>query len=59
MRDINRIDPFLEKLGKLWKKVPDWRFGQIIENVLGGTDPFFIEDEEMIKKFENYFKEGK
>lgn len=26
MRDINRIDPFLERLGKVWKKVPDWRF---------------------------------
>ena len=59
MRDKNRIDPFLERLGKVWKKVPDWRFGQLMCNVLNSMeqDPFFPEDEEMIKYFENYFKE--
>jgi len=30
MRDIKRIDPFLEKLGELWKFYPDLRFGQLI-----------------------------
>lgn len=52
MRDINRIDKFCDDLAELWKKVPDWRFGQFICNTFGylGVDPFFIEEDEMIKK---------
>ena len=59
MRDINRIDPFLERLGKVWKKVPDWRFGQLMVNVFGSLDqdPFSPEDDKMIEYFEDFFKE--
>ena len=59
MRDPKRIRPFLDRLEKVWQKVPDWRFGQLMCNVLNSMeqDPFFPEDEEMIKYFENYFKE--
>ena len=58
MRDINRIDKFLEELGKYWKKVPDWRFGQLIENVyrISEIDPFFLEEEQSLELFEKYFK---
>lgn len=60
MRDPDRIEAFLKRLGECWKKVPDWRFGQLMMNVLGemnagGRDPFFPEDDEMIKFFEDYF----
>lgn len=58
MRSIERIDPFLKKIGKLWKEqCPDWRFGQLMSNVLNSfdRDPFFIEEDEMIKKFKEYF----
>lgn len=58
MRSIERINPFLEKLGKIWKEqCPDWRFGQLMSNVLNSfdRDPFFIEEDEMIKKFKEYF----
>ncbi len=60
MRDIERIDDFCNKLKEYWKKVPDWRFGQLIVNVLGTCqkDPFFYEEDEMLKIFENYFKKG-
>ena len=58
MRDINRIDKFCAELVKYWKQVPDWRFGQLIVNVLGTCkrDPFFYEEEEMLKIFEDFFK---
>lgn len=58
MRDVNRIDPFLKTLGDLWKRVPDWRFGQFICNTFGGfmTDPFFIEDDKMLKALCEYFE---
>jgi len=60
MRDVERIDNFCNKLKEYWKEVPDWRFGQLIINVLGTCqrDPFFYEEDEMLKIFENYFKKG-
>jgi hypothetical protein len=57
MRDPNRIKPFLETLEKAWKKVPDWRFGQLMVNFLGSLDkdPFFPEDNEMQQKIIDFF----
>ncbi len=56
MRDINRIDPFLNEIGELWQeKVPDWRFGQLMYNffsVLG--DPFYYEEDEFLEAFKAY-----
>jgi hypothetical protein len=34
MRDPERIEPFLQQLKELWLQVPDWRFGQLVENVV-------------------------
>ena len=50
MRDPKRIDKNLAILGELWHKVPDLRFGQLLQileipkekNV---TDPFYWEDD--------------
>lgn len=61
MRDPDRIDVFLKRLGEIWKEnCPDWRFGQFMINVLSSIkkDPFFPEEDEMIKYFEDYFKKG-
>lgn len=60
MRDKNRIKPFMEEITKYWEKVPDWRFGQLISNVLDmlTVDKFFLEDEEVLEVFRKYFKEG-
>ena len=58
MRSPDRIDPFLERLGKVWKEFPDWRFGQLMVNISRSMnqDMFFLEDDEMIEFIENYFK---
>ena len=58
MRDKNRIKPFLERLEKVWNEVPDWRFGQLVCNALNSIpkDPFYVEDDEMIKYFEERCK---
>ena len=59
MRDKNRIKPFLEKLGKIWEEeCPDWRFGQLISNVLDFAPfkGFYMEEDEMIEYFEKHFK---
>lgn len=61
MRDPNRIDEFCAHLAELWHNVPDWRFGQLMCNMLGqisydrGVDTFYIEDDEMLMAMKNYF----
>jgi uncharacterized protein YihD (DUF1040 family) len=45
MRDPARIDRMLAALKKAWKENPDMRLGQLIVNVAGKNDPYFIEDD--------------
>ena len=61
MRKIERIEPFMKELAKIWKKCPDWRFGQLMSNVLNSfdIDPFFIEEDEMLERFKKYFNGDK
>lgn len=59
MRDPKRIQGFCNRLARAWEVLPDWRFGQLMMNVLGqmnfdGRDPFFPEDDEMIEYIEQY-----
>lgn len=58
-RKVERIDGFLSRLGAIWKTVPDWRFGQLMCNLLGAgrTDPFFIEDTELFDAMEGRLAE--
>ena len=58
MRDPNRIKPFLETIAKCWEQVPDWRFGQLIENLkrrLDIKDLFYIEDKELEETIKKVF----
>lgn len=60
MRDPQRISIICNNLAELWQQVPDWRFGQLIENLkihLDMSDLFFIEDEELIKKAQELIKQ--
>jgi hypothetical protein len=47
MRDPERIDRVLAKLGEAWHRVPDWRLGQLVSNLqgLGPRDVFYTEDD--------------
>ena len=59
MRDPNRIKKFCNELAEIWiSQCPDWRFGQLMCNVLGsdGVDPFFKEEPQMLKLFKAYFQ---
>ena len=63
MRDPNRIDEFCNELARMWHKVPDWRFGQLIDNLTKEyhhethRDIFFVEDDELLAFFNKYFGE--
>ena len=58
MRDPNRIDGYCQRIAEIWKRVPDWRFGQLLSNLLGEYitktkgDIFFPEDEVFISALE-------
>lgn len=62
MRDPSRIDRFCARLAKAWANVPDWRFGQLISNALGGygsetgRDIFFSEDDELFDYIKKYIE---
>ena len=58
MRDSNRIPEILAMLQQGWEKVPDWRFGQLAENLriyIGVDDLFYIEDDKMIEYIIDFF----
>lgn len=57
MRDINRIDGILASIGEIWKKVPDWRFMQLICNLQSacGQDMFYFEDDRFEEVLHKYF----
>lgn len=59
-RDIRRIQPFCDRLAKAWERLPDWRFGQLMVNLMReyeavhGHDIFYLEENEMIDIIEAY-----
>ena len=55
MRDPKRIDEILNTVKIVWEQYPDWRFGQLVVNVLG-VDPFYIEDEIILAAFQANIK---
>ena len=52
MRDPMRIEPTLALLRAAWYMHPDWRLGQLIENVLAeSTNPtYYVEDSELAQR---------
>lgn len=59
MRDRMRIPLMAQMLERYWLKVPDWRFGQLIENIkifANMDDLFFIEDDDFIQIFLEFFE---
>jgi len=59
MRDITRIDPFLKELGEQWKKCPDLRFGQLMENLkIHAGDLFYYEEEAFLNLLRDWIGDG-
>ena len=65
MRDPNRIDDGLRLIEVIWKQNPDWRFGQLVQNLYDsyrghrGTDMFYIEDDEFFYWLHEILYEGR
>ena len=56
MRDIKRIEPLLETLRKIWLQHPDYRLTQLLGNVYGPIDPYYIEDDVLMERLKEYRK---
>lgn len=59
MRDPERISGILAKLQILWNMNPDMRLGQLISNVIRDPALYYIEDQQLIKIMEEYYKEDR
>ena len=57
MRDPARIDKILNILKSYWKTYPDLRFMQMIVNIVGDEDQFFLEDDDFEKFLKRAIKE--
>jgi len=61
MRDPKRIKPIMGELSKFWESNPDWRFGQLMVNIIRrhlayietrpsiNNDPWYPEDDHWLK----------
>lgn len=58
-RDPDRIDKFLNILSNYWKRVPDWRLGQLLSNLNIKKDWFYIEDAELEQALIDFFEHMK
>lgn len=56
MRDINRIGPILETIEAIWLRNPDWRLMQLLGNLYGPIDPYYIEDDVLMERLKEYRK---
>ena len=68
MRDPKRISKMLERLQKIWEAHPDYRLGQLLENVFPNRPGYpetysrpmhHIEDEMLIETLEKFYETEK
>jgi hypothetical protein len=60
MRDPKRIFDILKSMELLWRLFPDWRFGQLLENVIGTRSStgqiWFLEDDILETYLDDFYK---
>ena len=56
MRNIKRIDKTLASIKEIWMKYPDMRLGQLLCNVLRDPALYYVEDDQLVKSLQEYYK---
>ena len=56
MRDFNRIMPMLERIEAIWKRNPDLRLMQLLGNVTGAGDPYYVEDDVLLEGLKRVYQ---
>jgi len=60
MRDFKRIPKILKRIEKVWIRYPDMRLCQLLDCIrvmYQIPDLFYVEDERLVEKLEEHFKE--
>lgn len=55
-REISRIEPMLDEFRKLWEKYPDLRFGQLVCNIVPENQLFYVQDDIMLERIQDWEK---
>lgn len=55
MRRKDRIDSILYRLENIWLEFPDLRLGQLLLNVSKDPELYYLEDEKLIDKLEEFY----
>ena len=56
MRDPKRIKKVLKRIEEFWNKVPDWRLGQLIVNLNDNNDPYYVEEDMLLRQLDHLEK---
>ena len=57
-RDPQRLKEFYNELERIHREhVNDWRFGQLMSNIFGNHDLFYLEEEDVLRNIKRYFGE--
>jgi hypothetical protein len=58
-RSPDRIPDVMSAIQGVWARFPDWRFGQLISNIMDYSTKkqFFIEDNDFMLALDLFFKE--
>ena len=56
-RDPKRIEQVLAQVEATWRKYPDLRLGQLIENAVGARDLYNTEDDQLVDLLRTYPRE--
>ena len=54
MRDPKRIDEIINKIKDIWNKYPDLRLGQLILCNVREEDLFYIDDNELLRRLDDF-----
>ena len=56
MRNPKRISKILKELEEIWKRNPDLRLMQLIVNVFGEENLYYLEEDELISNLKDFYE---
>ena len=59
MRDPDRIVDVMAALLVAWQDVPDMRLGQLLVNITGKSDLFYVEDDVLLDEIQEWMETSK
>jgi len=58
MRDPKRIRKILDLIERIWKRNPDLRLTQLIQNCFGTGDIYYFEDEDLERRLRAVYRDS-